>query len=190
MEIMRRLIAIAALVSLFSAVLWSAAPAWADGTYSNNELVETGHRFFGNAAGGLATIIERAASRYGQPNGYILGEEGGGAIVGGLRYGEGMLHTRDRGQHKVFWQGPSIGWDFGGDGARVMMLVYNLSSVDAMYQRFGGVDGSVYFIGGLGMTALTYDNIVVVPVRAGLGLRLGANLGYLKFTPTATWNPF
>ena len=167
------------------------APGFADDlTYSNNELVQTGHKFFGTAAGGLATIIERAASKYGQPNGYILGEEGGGAIVGGRRYGEGMIHTRDRGQHKIFWQGPSIGWDFGGDGARVMMLVYNLPSVDAIYQRYGGVDGSVYFIGGFGMTALANDNIIVVPVRAGVGMRLGANLGYLKFTQTATWNPF
>lgn len=188
---MRRPFVLSAFLSLLAAMVVMTVPACADpSTYSNNELVQTGHKFFGNAAGGLATIIERAASRYGQPNGYVLGEEGGGAIVGGLRYGEGMLHTRDRGQHKVFWQGPSIGWDFGGDGARVMMLVYNLPSVDAMYQRFGGVDGSVYFIGGFGMTALASDNIVVVPVRAGVGLRLGANLGYLKFTPSATWNPF
>lgn len=187
---MRRLAALSAFISLFAAVLLSVAPASADTTYTNNELVQTGHKFFGNAAGGLATIIERAASQYGQPNGYILGEEGGGAIVGGLRYGEGMLHTRDRGQHKVFWQGPSIGWDFGGDGSRVMMLVYNLPSVDGIYQRFGGVDGSVYFIGGFGMTALTNNTVVVVPVKAGVGLRLGANLGYLKFTPAATWNPF
>jgi hypothetical protein len=166
------------------------APAYADSNYSTNELVVTGNKFFGSAAGGLATVIEKAVSRYGQPNGYILGEEGGGAFVGGLRYGEGMLHTRDRGQHKVYWQGPSLGWDFGGDGARVMMLVYNLPSIDAMYQRYGGIDGSVYFVGGFGMTALANDNIVVVPVRAGVGLRLGANLGYLKFTPRATWNPF
>jgi hypothetical protein len=180
-----------AFLSFVAALVLLVAPAWADqSTYSNNELVQTGHKFFGSAAGELATIIERAASRYGQPNGYILGEEGGGALVGGLRYGEGLLHTRDRGQHKVFWQGPSIGWDFGGDGARVMMLVYNLPSVDAIYQRYGGVDGSVYVIGGFGMTALANDNIVVVPVRAGVGLRLGANIGYLKFTPSATWNPF
>jgi hypothetical protein len=194
---MRRPFAFATFSALLPAVLLvlacvtlASAPARADQYYSNNELVETGHKFFGSAAGGLATIIERAASRYGQPNGYILGEEGSGAIVGGLRYGEGMMHTRDRGQHKVFWQGPSIGWDFGGDGARVMMLVYNLPSVDAIYQRYGGVDGSVYVIGGVGMTALANDNIIVVPVRAGVGLRLGANLGYLKFTQSATWNPF
>lgn len=160
------------------------------GTYSTQELVQTGHKFFGTVSGGLATVIEQAVSRYGQPNGYILGEEGSGAIVGGLRYGEGQLNTRDRGKTKIYWQGPSIGWDFGGEGARTMMLVYNLPSVDALHQRFGGVDGSAYFIGGFGMTALVADRIYVVPVRAGLGLRLGVNLGYLKFTPTATWNPF
>ena len=160
------------------------------GTYSTQELVQTGHKFFGTVSGGLATVIEQAVSRYGQPNGYILGEEGSGAIVGGLRYGEGQLNTRDRGKTKVYWQGPSIGWDFGGEGARTMMLVYNLPAVDALYQRFGGVDGSAYFIGGFGMTALVADRIHVVPVRAGLGMRLGVNLGYLKFTPNATWNPF
>ena len=182
---------IAALFAVATSLIVGAAPAVAQGnTYSTNELVETGHKFFGSVSGGLATVIEKAVSRYGQPNGYVLGEEGGGAIVGGLRYGEGLLHTRDRGHHKVFWQGPSIGWDFGGDGARTMMLVYNLPAIEAMYQRFGGIDGSVYFIGGFGMTALAADNIVVVPVRAGVGLRLGANIGYLKFTRAATWNPF
>jgi hypothetical protein len=160
------------------------------GTYSTQELVQTGHKFFGTVSGGLATVIEEAVSRYGQPNGYILGEEGSGAFVGGLRYGEGRLNTRDRGTHKVYWQGPSLGWDFGGEGSRTMMLVYNLPSTNAIFQRFGGVDGSAYFIGGFGMTALVADRIYVVPVRAGVGLRLGVNIGYLKFTPSATWNPF
>ncbi len=178
------------LFALFAVMAAFVTPAAADNTYSSNELVETGQKFFGNVSGGLATVIEKAVSRYGKPNGYVLGEEGGGAIVGGLRYGEGDLHTRDRGRHHVFWQGPSIGWDFGGDGARTMMLVYNLPSIDAMYDRFAGIDGSLYFVGGFGMTALAAHNIIVVPVRAGVGLRLGANIGYLKFTPKATWNPF
>lgn len=184
-----------ALAVLAAAIGFVIAPSEASaqdrgGTYSTQELVQTGHKFFGTVSGGLATVIEQAVSRYGQPNGYILGEEGSGAIVGGLRYGEGQLNTRDRGKTKVYWQGPSIGWDFGGEGARTMMLVYNLPAVDALYQRFGGVDGSAYFIGGFGMTALVADRIYVVPVRAGLGMRLGVNLGYLKFTPNATWNPF
>ena len=90
----------------------------------------------------------------------------------------------------MFWQGPSLGYDFGVDGARTMMLVYNLPATDAIYQRFPGIEGSAYLVGGLGMTALTMNNIVVVPIRTGVGIRLGANVGYLKFTPTATWNPF
>jgi hypothetical protein len=159
-------------------------------TYSSNELIDAGHRFFGAISKGLAQIIERAVSQWGVPNGYILGEEGGGAFIAGLRYGEGMLYTKNAGDRKVYWQGPSLGFDLGGEGARTMMLVYNLPSVEAIYDRFGGIDGSAYFVGGLGMTALTANNIVVVPIRSGVGLRLGANIGYLKFTPRPTWNPF
>jgi hypothetical protein len=179
-------------LAAFAAAFLAAAPAGAQTTrtYSVNELVGTGHKFFGNVSGGLATVLEKAVADYGQPNGYILGEEGSGALGAGLRYGEGTLHTRDQGQHRVYWQGPSIGWDFGGEGARTMMLVYNLPTVDSIFQRFGGVDGSLYFIGGFGMTALANGNVYVVPVRAGVGARLGVNLGYLKFTPQATWNPF
>ncbi|HXF90144.1 MAG TPA: DUF1134 domain-containing protein [Xanthobacteraceae bacterium] len=159
-------------------------------SYSSNELIDAGHRFFGTVSKSLAQIIERAVSQWGVPNGYILGEEGGGAFFAGLRYGEGMLYTKNAGDRKVFWQGPSLGFDLGGEGARTMMLVYNLPSVEAIYDRFGGIDGSAYFVGGFGMTALTANNIVVVPIRSGVGLRLGANIGYLKFTPRPTWNPF
>lgn len=189
LKFVRAIAVLAALVGIAAA----ASPASAldrGGTYTTQELVATGHKFFGTVSGGLASVIEQAVSRYGQPNGYVLGEEGSGAIIGGLRYGEGQLNTRDRGKTKVYWQGPSIGWDFGGEGSRTMMLIYNLPSVEGLYQRFGGVDGSAYFVGGFGMTALVADRIYVVPVRAGLGVRLGVNLGYLKFTPNATWNPF
>lgn len=158
--------------------------------YSSNEIIDAGHRFFGTIARGLAQIVEKAGSQFGLPNGYILGQEAGGAVVAGLRYGEGILYTKNAGDLRVFWQGPSLGFDFGGEGARTMMLVYNLPATDAIYQRFAGIDGSAYFVGGLGMTALTMNNIVVVPIRTGVGVRLGANVGYLKFTPTATWNPF
>jgi hypothetical protein len=120
----------------------------------------------------------------------VLGEEAGGAFIGGLRYGEGMLYTKNAGDLKVFWQGPTVGYDFGGDGARTMMLIYNLPSTPAIYQRFAGLCGSAYFIGGFGMTALTGNDVVVVPIRSGVGFRLGANLGYLRFTPQSTWNPF
>ncbi len=159
-------------------------------SFSQNELVGSGHKFFGNVSRGLALTIEEAVRRWGEPNGYVLGQEASGAFVGGLRYGEGQLYTRNAGDRRVFWQGPSIGFDFGGEGARTMMLVYNLPVVDALYQRFAGVDGSAYFIGGFGFTALTADGIMVVPIRTGVGWRLGVNLGYLKFTSQATWNPF
>jgi len=158
--------------------------------YSSNELVDAGHRFFGTVSRGLAQVIERAGGQFGLPNGYILGQEGGGAFIGGLRYGEGTLYTKNAGDLRVFWQGPSVGWDFGGEGARTMMLVYSLPATQAIYQRFAGVDGSAYVVGGFGMTVLTANNVVLVPIRSGLGLRLGANIGYLKFTDRATWNPF
>jgi hypothetical protein len=159
-------------------------------TYGPDELTSAGHRFFGNVSRGLASVIERAVSQWGLPNGYILGEEGSGAFVAGLRYGEGTLYTKNAGDLRVYWQGPSVGFDWGGDGARTMTLVYNLPATNAIYQRFAGIDGSAYIIGGFGMTALTSNNIVLVPIRSGLGLRLGANIGYLKYTPRATWNPF
>ena len=165
-------------------------PAPATNQFSPVELVDAGHRFFGGISRGLAEIVEKAVSQWGQPNGYILGEEAGGAFVGGLRYGDGTLYTKNAGDMRVFWQGPSIGFDAGADGARTMMLVYNLPRTDAIFDRFGGIDGSAYFVGGFGMTALTANNIVLVPIRAGVGLRLGANLGYLKFTSRPTWNPF
>jgi hypothetical protein len=164
-------------------------PARSD-TYTSSEIVQAGHKFFGAISRDLAQLVEHAVSNWGQPNGYILGQEGGGAIVVGLRYGDGTLYTKNAGDRRVFWEGPSIGWDLGGDGARTMMLVYNLPSTDSVYRRFAGIDGSAYIVGGLGMTALTDGNIVVVPIRSGVGLRLGANVGYLKFTQRATWNPF
>lgn len=161
-----------------------------DNTFSNDEILNAGHHFFGRVSTGLARVIEYAFSKSGRPNGYILGEEAGGAFVAGLRYGEGMLHTKDAGKHKVFWQGPSIGYDFGAEGSKTMVLVYNLRSADEMYGRFGGVDGSAYFIGGVGMTYQKRDHVTLAPIRSGVGLRLGANVGYLKFTRRPTWNPF
>jgi hypothetical protein len=160
--------------------------------YSSNEVVDAGHHFFGGISRGLASIVEKAVSQWGLPNGYILGEEASGAFIGGLRYGDGTLYTKNAGDVRVFWQGPSLGFDAGADGARTMMLVYNLPQTEAIFDRFGGVAGSAYFVGGLGMTALTSGDghMVVVPIRSGLGLRLGANVGYLKFTERATWNPF
>ena len=173
-----------------SAAQAQSTPEEANSSYSPNEIVEAGGRFFGGVSSGLAHIVEHAASPWGLPNGYILGQEATGAFVGGLRYGKGVLFTKNAGDLPVYWQGPSVGWDFGGDGARTMMLVYNLPATAAVYQRFGGVAGSAYFVGGLGMTVLAANEMVVIPIRSGVGLRLGANVGYLKFTSEPTWNPF
>ena len=158
--------------------------------YSIQEIVDAGHGFFGSTSGGLAKVVERAFQNYGLPNGYILGQEGSGAFVAGLTYGEGSLNTKNAGQHSVYWQGPSLGLDAGGQGSRIMMLVYNLPSVPGLYKRFGGVSGSAYVVAGVGMTVLTDEHIVLVPIRTGVGARLGINVGYLKLTQQPTWNPF
>lgn len=180
-----------ALLSVLACVLVTLAPAArASDGFTAQEIVESGHRFFGQAAGGLATVVEKVFSDYGIPNGYILGEEGSGAIIGGLTYGEGMLYTKNAGDHTVFWQGPSIGWDLGGQGSRTMILVYDLDNVDSLYRRFVGVAGSAYVIAGFGFTVLKNAHVLLVPVRTGVGARLGVNVGYLKLTRQPTWNPF
>src|SRR6516164_4844270 len=160
--------------------------------YSSAEIIDAGHHFFGGISKGIASIVEKAADHWGEPNGYILGEEAGGAFIGGLRYGDSTIYTKDAGDLRVFWQGPTVGVDLGADGARTMMLVYNLPRTNAIYQQFNGIAGAAYFVAGLGMTALASadETLVVVPIRSGLGLRLGYNVGYLKFTTAPTWNPF
>jgi hypothetical protein len=178
------------LAPLFSTITSQTALAQETQRYSGNELVNAGHQFFGATSSGLANVIEKAVEKHGLPNGYILGEEASGALVAGLRYGEGKLFTKNAGDHPVFWQGPSVGWDFGGDGNRTMMLVYNLTEAQKIYRRFVGVSGSAYFVGGIGMTVLKHGDTVLVPVRTGIGARLGVNVGYLKLREEPTWNPF
>lgn len=159
-------------------------------SYSVNEVVSVGSTFFGEVSQGLASVVEHATSSLGLPNGYIVGREASGALVGGARYGEGTLFTKNAGQHKIYWQGPSIGVDVGANGDRVMMLIYNLPTVDAIYRRYVGVNGSAYAVAGLGMTVLSRSGVYVVPIVSGVGARLGVNFGYLKFTNRRTWNPF
>jgi hypothetical protein len=165
-------------------------PPYSDRTYSVDEIVDAGHRFFGGVSKGLAKVVEYTFSRQGRPNGYILGEEAGGAIVAGLRYGEGRMFTKSFGSQHIYWQGPSFGYDFGAEGSKTLILVYNLLDPNQIYNRFAGVDGSAYFVGGVGVTFQTYDDVVLAPIRSGVGVRLGANVGYLKYTRTPTWNPF
>ncbi len=158
--------------------------------YTAQEIVDAGHNFFGSTAGGLAKVVEQAFQQYGLPNGYILGQEASGAFIGGLTFGEGQLFTKNAGNHQLFWQGPSLGLDYGGQGSRAMMLVYHLPSVDGVYGRFAGVSGSAFVVAGVGMQVMRRDTVLVVPIRTGVGARLGLNIGYLKLTPSPTWNPF
>ncbi|ESX06531.1 hypothetical protein X769_07430 [Mesorhizobium sp. LSJC268A00] len=176
-------------IALMGALAFSTSASRAQ-EYTAQEIVDSGHKFFGATSGGLATVVEKIFASYGLPNGYLLGEEGSGALIGGLTYGEGTLYTKNAGDHKVFWQGPSLGWDFGGEGSRVMMLVYNLDDVSNLYNRFGGLAGSAYVVAGVGFNVLQSNRVLLVPIRTGVGARLGVNLGYLKLTQRPTWNPF
>ena len=179
------------LATFFASALAAAPrPVEAAGEYTIQEVVDAGHGFFGETSGALAKVIEQAFEQYGLPNGYILGQEGSGALIAGLTYGEGTLYTKNVGQHDVFWQGPSLGIDYGGNGTRAMMLVYDLPDVDTLYARYGGVSGSAYIVAGVGMTVLKSRDVVLVPIRTGVGARLGVNVGYLKLTHAPTWNPF
>lgn len=161
-----------------------------DMEFSADEISAAGRGFFGSLSAGLASVIEYAFRNYGRPNGYILGSEGGAALLAGLRYGDGHLVTKAAGERKVYWQGPSVGTDIGLAGSRVMFLVYNLREQNDLFTRFAGVDGSAYLVGGVGITFLKKGRLVLAPIRTGLGLRVGANVGYLKFTPEVSFNPF
>ena len=161
-----------------------------DSTYSSDEIIQKGHQFFGNTTRGIAEAVEYVFRKQGRPTAYIVGEEGSGAFIGGLRYGEGTVYYKNGVKKHIFWQGPSVGLDWGGNGSRTLTLVYNSQSPEDLYERFGGVEGSAYLVGGLGVNFQKRDDIMMAPIRTGLGARLGANVGYLKYTPTASWNPF
>lgn len=201
--------ALAALALAAAAAAWPAPPANAVGgdqgytpsasasgqrdetkTYSPEEIVDAGQTFFGNTTKGVAQAVESVFARAGRPTGYIIGEEAAGAFIGGLRYGEGTLYMKNGTQQKVYWQGPSIGFDWGGNGSRALVLVYNIDDTNQIYDRFIGVDGSAYLVGGLGVNWQTNQRLQLAPIRTGVGARLGANVGYLKYTERPTWNPF
>ncbi|ALE03556.1 hypothetical protein PU02_0742 [Bartonella ancashensis] len=155
-----------------------------------NEIITSGHVFFGKMTGNIATVVEKIFSQYGLPSAYILGEEASGAFFAGLTYGEGYVFSKNYDKRKVFWQGPSVGWDFGGQGSRLMILVYNLDDIKNLWGRYGGLSGSAYLIAGVGFHVLKYNDILLIPIRTGIGARIGINMGYLKLTPMPTWNPF
>lgn len=158
--------------------------------YTREEIINNTSDFLGVTAESAGAAIERVFRDYGQPTGYIAGEEGSGAIGVGARYGRGLLYMHDRPTTDVFWQGPSVGIDVGGNASRVFTLCYNLQYPDAIFRRFPGVEGSAYFVGGLGVNYQQADGIALAPIRAGVGFRLGANIGYLAYTRHRNLIPF
>jgi hypothetical protein len=171
-------------------VVFPANAAEEDDTYSAGEIVQEASDFFGAAAEGVAMAVEHVFQEHGRPNAFIVGEEGSGAIGVGLRYGSGTLNRKNGGSMEVFWQGPSVGFDIGGNASKVFTLVYNLPGNDAIYQRFPGVEGSYYLIAGIGVNYQQSGDIVLAPMRTGVGLRAGANVGYLAYTRERRILPF
>jgi hypothetical protein len=158
--------------------------------YTIDEIREATRGFFGTISTNLASVLEHAFRKSGRPTAYVLGTEGGGAFLAGVRYGEGTLYLRSGGTQKVFWHGPSLGSDIGADGSRTLFLIYRLKEPAGLYRSFTGIDGTAYFVGGVGLTFLKGGQVIMAPIRSGVGLRLGASIGYIRFTPHATWNPF
>jgi hypothetical protein len=171
-------------------VLPPGASATAEEGYTIDEIREISRGFFGPISTNLASVLEYAFRKSGRPTGYVLGSEGGGAFLAGLRYGKGTLYLRSGGTETVYWHGPSIGSDIGAEGSRTLFLVYRLKEPGGLYRQFTGIDGSAYLVGGVGITFLKGGDVIMAPIRSGLGLRLGANIGYLRFTARPTWNPF
>lgn len=167
----------------------SATQAADDDEFDAEEIFNEAADFFGETTEGLAKIVEKIFGDLGKPNGFITGEEVSGAFVVGLRYGKGTLHRKTEGETKVFWQGPSIGFDFGGNASKVFVLVYDLSATEDLFHRFPGVEGSFYFVAGLGANYQRVRGITLAPIRTGVGLRAGVNIGYLHFTRKHSWIP-
>lgn len=169
----------------------SAVPAAAAGaTYKQDDLIGAAEGVFGKGAEGLARMIEDLLRKQGEPNGYIVGREAGGAFVVGLRYGSGTLHHKVEGEKPVYWTGPSIGFDAGANAGKTFVLVYNLYDSEALYKRFPAGEGQAYLIGGFNASYLRQGDVVLIPVRMGVGLRLGVNAGYMKFSKKQKWLPF
>lgn len=160
------------------------------GTYEEGDVVGAAEGVFGKGAAGLAGLIEKIFKEQGRPNAYIAGREAGGAVVVGLRYGSGTLFHKIEGQRKVYWTGPSIGFDLGANAAKTFVLVYNLEDSQDLFKRFPAAEGDVYVIGGFTASYLRSGNMVLVPIRLGVGWRLGANLGYMRFSEKGRWLPF
>lgn len=175
--------------------LMIAAPATADEKkesegYSKNEVLTAAENFFGKTSQGLADVVEKAFADQGRPNAYVAGEEVSGAIGVGLRYGRGKLHLKSGGGRDVYWQGPSVGFDLGGDASKMFILIYDLKNVDDLFQRFPGGEGTIYVVGGFGVQYLRSGGVALAPITTGVGLRAGLNVNYIHFTKESSWNPF
>lgn len=202
-----RAAALAALVPALLALALAASPARAadpakpaatpaaaqtaeQNTYDQDSILKEATDFFGSTTEGLAKVIEKAFKEQGRPNGYIKGEEASGALTVGLRYGDGTLRLKNGATRKVYWQGPSIGFDAGANASKVFVLVYKLNSTEQIFKRFPSVDGSYYFVGGVGINYQRRGHVTLAPIRLGVGLRAGASIGYLNYTKSKTLNPF
>ena len=159
-------------------------------TYDEKSMLQEAGDFFGAGAEGVADVIAKIFKEQGRPNAYIKGTEGSGALVVGARYGEGTLFRKAGGSTPVYWSGPSLGFDAGGNLSKVFVLIYHLPNVDAIFQRFPAVDGSFYYFGGIGANYHQIDNIILAPMRLGVGLRAGVNIGYMHYRREKSWNPF
>ncbi len=186
-----------ALGALLAIGLMATQPAAAEPTpgnkgdkFNQNEVVQSAAGFFGATSEAVAKVVQHVFQDNGEPDAYIKGDEGSGAFVVGLRYGSGWLIRKGYEPVKVYWQGPSVGFDFGADASKTFILVYNLQHQDRIYQKFPGVNGSIYFIAGIGVNYMRADDITLAPMRTGVGLRAGANVGYLTFTREESINPF
>ena len=185
-----RAVAMLFAVTVLGALLvGGAGPARASDTYTQQEILEKARGFFGETTQGLAKAVAKVFEDHGQPNAFIAGEEVSGAIGVGVRYGEGVLTRKTGGDLQVYWQGPSIGFDFGGNASRVFTLVYNLRGSDQLFQRFPGVEGSFYFVAGVGVNYQQSGDLILAPMRTGVGLRAGAAVGYLHYTREHSWIP-
>lgn len=184
-------ISILPVLAVLAALLIAAPRAFAaDDTYTIEEITAKAKGFFGETTEGLAKVIEKVFNEQGRPNAYIAGEEVSGAIGVGLRYGNGTLHRKHGAARKVYWQGPSIGWDLGGNASKVFTLIYHLKSDDQLFQRYPGVEGSFYFVAGVGVNYQQSGDVILAPIRTGVGLRAGANVGYLHYGRKHSWLPF
>ena len=189
--LLRRMLRTLAVLAALAAPLALVSPATqaASKTYSENEVLEAAETFFGVASKALADVVGRVFKDLGEPTGFITGEEISGAFIFGLRYGQGALSRKGSASMPVFWQGPSIGFDVGGNAAKAFVLVYNLDDANDLFQRFPGVEGSFYLVAGIGVNYQQSGSIVLAPIRTGVGLRAGGNVGYLNYTRQSSWFP-